>query len=165
MKFKRIALLACLTGAIPGAALASVYRYADYAVPEDFQTGVAYFSIDTSTGRYDTGDSGDAVTFCGKNEPLYCFRTPSLSFGVPKGPLMANQEWDFDRRRFHVLKKTKLALLGSARDVWVIVSADQGRSHAFYYSEEHGLLAIKYVGDHGRDIHLFVLAGANGFPR
>lgn len=165
MKYKFVILVASLLGTVPGLSFAAVYKYVDYSVPEDFQNGSAYFSIDTSTGRYDTGDSGDAVTFCGKEEPLYCLRTPSLSFGIPKGKLANGQSWEFDQAQFHVLRRVNLEVWGVSRQVWVIASSGQSKSNVFYYSEEYGLLGIKYISNRGHDVRLFMLSGRNGFPR
>jgi hypothetical protein len=191
MKLSHAALAALVAfasaSAIAAEAEGAKYTYSDLAVGEGncgmFEVGTESqfpaaikMTIDTSPdGRHHSKrgsfwgcHSGTVLLEC-EDTKYYCFRTFAMHFAVPKQRgLKVGQRWTTMDTTFEVIRTEPIAYLGTHHDTYVIATLGKlpGWFHYYYWSEDAGLVAIRFVieKDESESVDAYVLEGAKGFP-
>lgn len=165
MKTMLLAILFAASSVSSGLALAADYRYVSYGAPDYYDGGQEVFDLDVSSREMRSMDAIDEVFLCNEESTFHCFHNLALSFYVPKASIGIGQSWVGNGFNFSVVRKDRLMILGVSRNVWVIQCERSGRTDVFYYSDRHGLIAIKHLVKGDQRAQFFLVTSGRGFPK
>ena len=145
-------------------------EYVTYSGPESIEQGEITYRIDSKRGITSSADSSETAFFCPGGSNYYCFDDGALVFYVPKKRPNVGDTWKEAGRVYKLERTGLIGLLGKKLPVVVISSvSDKHNTVYYYYSFEHGLIAIKVLP--GKDIadkcyssDVLFLVGESGFP-
>lgn len=143
---------------------AAEFTYVNYSVADSYLNGKEQFSINTDNGKMLGKDTIDDLQICPNSSPFICFYNQAIDFSVPRTHINAGQAWEHAEFRFSVKRLENLELLGARVPVFVIHSQrPNNKEYFFYYSEEDGLLAIKYYDGDKDKAQFFTSTSLCGF--
>ena len=124
------------------------------------------FSIDAANGVHWRGHAGVGLRMCEAADTHHCFDGPALSFAVPKAPMSVRQSWSRFDKKYVVIARGAMRILGRSMDVHVIESVDDlDRKHWFYFSDEFGLVAMVFSNSGRSATRAYYAKGLYGYPR
>ncbi|TCI06203.1 MULTISPECIES: hypothetical protein [Dyella] len=141
------------------------YRYVNFATPQSFNNGQSGFVIDMVERGISAGHTFSTFRNCERPSDYVCLWTNNIHFVVPKDKLYEGRSWISDGDSFHVLGEGVIRVLGVSRRVWFIASRQEFYNATFSYSDDLGLLAMKFTDRSTETIEYYFVEGQKGFPK
>ena len=140
------------------------FVYVSYAVPESYHHGRDSFTIDLSLKATYADHGIQRLHICQPDESYYCIYSTSFNFSIPKQGITVGDHWSTNDYNFKVLREETIELLGRKVLTYVISSCiEHGRTDHYYFSDQSGLVGIKFGAFDEHPARFLVLTQKNGY--